>query len=96
MFFSHQDPLVISANIADFEVRRVLVDGGSSADLLFVDTFDKMMILRDRLTPPGIPLLGFGGRPVTALGQISLAITFSDDFASRTEVVTFDVVQMAY
>ena len=70
--------------------------GGSSADLLFADAFNKMMIPANRLSPLGIPLVGFGGRPVTALGQINLAGTFSDDFASRTEVVTFDVVQMPY
>ena len=96
VYFPHQDPLVVSADIADFEVRRVLVDGGSSADLLFIDAFDRMMIPRDRLTPPGIPLIGFGGKPVTALGQIKLAVTFRDNQTSRTEVVTFDVVQMSY
>ena len=31
-----------------------------------------------------------------ALGQIDLAVTFSDDFASRTEIITFDVVQIPY
>lgn len=85
LYFPHQDPLVISANIADFEVRCVLGDRGSSADLLFADTFDRMMIPRGRLSPPGIPLVGFRGRPVMALGQIDLAVTFSNDFASRTE-----------
>ena len=45
VYFPHQDPLVISASIVDFEVRRVLIDGGSSADLLFAGAFNKMMIL---------------------------------------------------
>lgn len=31
-----------------------------------------------------------------ALGQIDLVVTFSDDFASCIEVVTFDIVQMPY
>ena len=31
-----------------------------------------------------------------ALGQIDLAITFSNYFASRTEAVTFDVIQLPY
>ena len=48
LYFPHQDPLVIFASIADFEVRRVLVDEGSSAYLLFADAFDKMMIPRMR------------------------------------------------
>lgn len=67
------------------------MDGGSSAN-----AFDKMMIPRNHLSPSGIPLVGFGGRPVTALGQIDLAVTFSDDFALRTEVITLDVVQILY
>lgn len=69
------------------------MDEWSSADLLFADAFDKMMIPRDRLSPPpDIPLVGFGGRPVMALGQIDLAVTFSGGYASRTKVITFDVV----
>lgn len=71
---------------------HVLVDGGSSANLLFAEAFDKVMIPRDRLSPPGIPLVGFGERPVMALGQIDLAVTFSDGFTCRTESITFDVV----
>ena len=86
MFFPHQDPLVITACIADFEIKRVLVVGGSSADLLFADAFDQMMIPRDRLSPPGIPLVGFAGRPVTALGHIDLAVE-SDDFGSGREII---------
>lgn len=44
VYFPHQDPFVISASIAYFEVRCILIDGGSLADLLFVDAFDMMMI----------------------------------------------------
>ena len=33
---------------------------------------------------------------MTSLGQIDLAVKFSDDFASQTKVVTFDVVQKQY
>lgn len=55
-----------------------------------------MMIPWDCLSPPGIPLIGFGGKPVTTLSQIDLAVTFGDDFVSQTEVVTFYVVQIPY
>lgn len=55
-----------------------------------------MMISRDRLSRLGILLIGFGGRPVMALDQINLAVTFGDGFTSRTKVATFDVVHMPY
>ena len=42
--FPHSDVLVISANIAEVEVRRILIDGGSSVDLLFIHAFDQLQI----------------------------------------------------
>lgn len=95
-FFPHQDPLIISEYIVDFEVRHILVDGKSLVDLLFVDAFNKMMIPRDQLFPPSVLLVGFGGRPMMTLGQIDLAVTFGNEFASRMEVITFNVVQKPF
>lgn len=41
ILFPHQDPLVVSVEIAQCEVQRVLTDGGSSADVLFNDVFQE-------------------------------------------------------
>ncbi|GFZ11592.1 hypothetical protein Acr_22g0009900 [Actinidia rufa] len=38
----HDDILVISTTIANFNVQRILIDNGSSADILFISAFDKM------------------------------------------------------
>ena len=40
----HDDPLVVRAVVAKKTVHRVLVDNGSSADIIFESTFDKMGI----------------------------------------------------
>ncbi|XP_010242654.1 PREDICTED: uncharacterized protein LOC104586948 [Nelumbo nucifera] len=40
--YPHDDTLVVKMVIYDFEVRRILVDSGSSADILFKETFDKL------------------------------------------------------
>ena len=38
----HNDALVVSAIIVNFNVQRILVDNGSSATIFFVSAFDKM------------------------------------------------------
>ena len=92
----HHDALIITTMISDAEVHRVFIDGGSSADIMFSSTFKEMGIPTSLLQAPGVPLVGFGGEPVAALGRIDLPVTFSSDGRSRTENVTFDVVDMPY
>ncbi|GFS42516.1 hypothetical protein Acr_00g0080270 [Actinidia rufa] len=58
----HDDALVISAVIANFNVQRILIDSGSSADILFISAFEKMKIGLDKLHPFHTPLIGFGGK----------------------------------
>ena len=35
----HNDPLVIMLNIEGFNTKRILVDNGSSADIIYLPTF---------------------------------------------------------
>ena len=46
---THGDPLVIKAVVAKKIIHRVLVDNGSSADIIFESAFDKMGIGREKL-----------------------------------------------
>ncbi|GFZ05183.1 hypothetical protein Acr_17g0007550 [Actinidia rufa] len=71
----HDDALVVSAVIANFNVQRVLVDNGSSVDILFVSAFDKMRIGLDKLHPFHIPLVRLGGNMTHPLGWIKLPVT---------------------
>ncbi|XP_010253020.1 PREDICTED: uncharacterized protein LOC104594434 [Nelumbo nucifera] len=57
----HDDALVITAELAHLEIRRILVDTGSSADVLFEDSFEKLDIDKERLTPVNTPLMSFFG-----------------------------------
>ena len=47
----HEDHLVIRAVVANKTVHRVLVDNGSSADIIFASAFNKMNIGREKLEP---------------------------------------------
>ena len=38
--------MVIRANIAGWEINRVLIDSRSSADIIFVNAFDQMNLSR--------------------------------------------------
>ncbi|XP_030942090.1 uncharacterized protein LOC115967157 [Quercus lobata] len=51
----HDDALVITLLIADYTTRRVLVDNGSSADILYYPTFQQMRLGRDQLRPVNSP-----------------------------------------
>jgi len=42
----HDDALVITLDVANFEVPRILVDTGSSVDLIFLGTLERMGIKR--------------------------------------------------
>ncbi|KAK3025198.1 hypothetical protein RJ639_043535 [Escallonia herrerae] len=60
----HDDPLVITIKAENFEVKRVLVDNESSAEVLFYEAFKKMNISTDRLRKMDTPLYGFSNHPV--------------------------------
>ena len=60
----HDDPLVVKMIIANKTVHRILVDNGSSIDIIFTSAFDKMDIERDKLEPVRTHLLGFLGKRV--------------------------------
>ena len=55
----HDDPLVNRAIVANKTVHRVLIDNGSSADIIFASAFDKMGIGREKLEPVSAHLLNF-------------------------------------
>jgi len=88
--------MVIKTNIAAWEISRVLIDTGSSADIIFANTFDQMKLSRNQLQPSESPLIGFGGKQIQALGKISLPVSFGTQANARTEYITFDVVDLYY
>jgi len=74
----HDNALVVSLQIRDYNMHRVLVDNGSSADILYYPAFQQMRIDRERLTLTNAPFMGFGRTNVFLLGTITLFVTAGD------------------
>jgi len=86
------DPVVISVVTAGRRVHRVLMDQGSSADVMFWSTFNKLQLSPDLLRPYTGCLYGFAGDQVEVRGYLELRTTFTDGTASRTESIRYLVV----
>ncbi len=70
----HDDALVFTMTIAGFITRRMLIDNGSSADIIYLPAYQQMKIDKERLRPIDIPLVGFTGDKVKPSGVVSLII----------------------
>ncbi|XP_050233274.1 uncharacterized protein LOC126681767 [Mercurialis annua] len=70
--FPHEDALIVSAIIGSKWVKRLLVDDGSSVNLLTLSVFLTMGGSKTDLKPVNIPLLGLGGAPVIPEGMVEL------------------------
>ena len=88
----HDDPLVVRAIVANTTVHRVLVDNGSSADIIFASAFDKMGIGREKLEPVNTHLRGFSGEKVLPLGSIQLVLTLGEPPCQATTTTRFLIV----
>ena len=88
----HDDPLVIRAVVANKTNHRVLIDNGSSTDIIFEAAFDKMGIGWEMIEPISTHLRGFSGEKVLPLGSIQLVLTLGDPPCQATTAVRFLIV----
>ncbi|KAL2532439.1 Uncharacterized protein Adt_05790 [Abeliophyllum distichum] len=85
-------------DIADFDVRRVLVDTGSAANVMSWEAFKGLKIPTDRLKSMNTPLQGFGGGTVIPEGIVVLPVVLGQHPYSVTLITPFLIVNtpMAY
>nr|XP_023879054.1 uncharacterized protein LOC111991511 [Quercus suber] len=88
----HDDALVVSLRVGDYNLHRVLVNNGSSADILYYPAFQQIRTGREQLIPTNAPLVGFRGTRVFPLGAITLPMTVGNYPQQITKDMTFLVV----
>ncbi|KAG7552073.1 Integrase catalytic core [Arabidopsis thaliana x Arabidopsis arenosa] len=85
----HDDALVITLDVANFEVSRILVDTGSSVDLIFLGTLERMGISRADIVGPPSPLVAFTSESAMSLGTIKLPV-LAKNVSKIVDFVVFD------
>ena len=74
----HDDAFIVSIWVGDYNTHRVLVDNGSSANILYYPTFQQMRIERERLVLTNALLVGFRGMRVYPLSAVTLLVKIGD------------------
>jgi hypothetical protein len=88
-----QYPLVVDPVISNSRFSKVLMDGGSSLNILYAHTLRLMWIGLDQLRPSTTPFHDVvPGKGVQPLGQIDLPVWFGTQNNFRKETLTFEVV----
>lgn len=72
--FPHNDPLLVVLAIDKYDVTKVLIDTGSSVDIIFRETLEKMGIDLKDVKPSSRTLTGFNGSSEVIMGTIRLSV----------------------
>jgi len=85
---NYSDPLVITTQVGGWEMRQILVDPGSSSEILYKRAFLGMGFTLDQLRPVRVPFVGFDGMVIHSKGLIWLPLTVCN--GSRKSQVKLD------
>ena len=70
----HNDPLVITLRIRNYDIQRVLINQGSFAEVMYQDLYTKLSLGKAELTSFISPIFGFSGEPTVPLGKTVLPV----------------------
>ena len=82
----HDDALVVTLRIWGYDVKRVMIDQGSGAEIMYLDLYKWLNLKPEDLTAYDSPLVSFDGKVVILRGQIRLPVQAS------LEVVEVDFI----
>ncbi|XP_028086715.1 uncharacterized protein LOC114287535 [Camellia sinensis] len=68
----HNDALVVTLRVKDFDIRRILIDQDSSVEIMYYDAFKQLKLYDKDLAPATLPLVGFNLQLEWSVGKIIL------------------------
>ena len=75
----YDDALVVTLRIGGYDVKRIIVDQGSAAEIMYPDLFKGLGLKPDDLVTYSSPLVSFEGKMVVPKGQIRLPVQIGSD-----------------
>jgi hypothetical protein len=86
-------PLVVNPVIGHIRLTKVLMDGGSSLNIIYAETLRLLQIDLSTIQAGAAPFHGIiPGKRVQPLGQLNLLVCFGNPSNFRKETLTFEVV----
>ena len=84
----HKDALVVSLRIRGFDVRRVIIDQGNRAEIIYLDLHEGLGLTSDDSTRYDSPPVAFDRIAITPTRKVTLPV----EVRGRKELVDFIVV----
>ena len=84
----YDDALVITLRIGGYDVKRVMVDQGCVAEIMYPDFYKGLSLRAKDLTPYSSPLVSFEEKVIISKGQIRLPVQ------TGSETVEVDFIVM--
>jgi hypothetical protein len=85
--------MVVNPLIKGYEFSKCLMDGGSSLNIMYVETLTKLGLTKTQLRHSVFTSYGVvPGRQAKSLGSITLKVAFDDENNFCEEPITFEVV----
>ena len=86
--------LVVAPEVYGHALDKVLMDGGSSINILYYETFRRMGLTQKQLQPSTTVFHDIvPGKSAQPIGRISLEVAFGDSKNFRLEILPFEVVK---
>ena len=83
----HDDALLITIRIGGYDVKRVMVDGGNAAEIMYPDLYKGLKLKPEDLMPYGSPLMSFDEKLVIPKGMIRLPIQVGPEIVEVNFIV---------